>query len=192
MRAEGLGPARCRQTRPQACRRRDSAQTRRRHAPDVARWQRVPLLEQRGSNRRRAVGLRVDGTRRSVIRASGELRLTRVSPCGGRNLVDRCGCGEHDILPAPMPSRRLKARAIGCVAPRSRRRHVRPHGKRDRARTTAGTTRLRSSQHGQRHRVLSQYRVRSNEGETHGEEAKEAGGEAPVSVRSLHLIQILT
>jgi hypothetical protein len=67
--------------------------------------------------------------------------------------VDRCGCGEHDILPAPKPSRRRTARAIGCVAPRSRRRHVRPHGMQDRARTTAGTTRLRSSRHSEGRRV---------------------------------------
>jgi hypothetical protein len=47
-----------------------------------------------------------------------------------RRVVDRSGCGEHDILPPPTPLWRLRARGNAGVAPRSRHRHVRPHGTR--------------------------------------------------------------
>jgi len=52
-----------------------------------------------------------------------------ISKRGDGEVRDRSGCGEHDILPAPSPSG-ARVRVIACVAPRSRRRHVRPHGMR--------------------------------------------------------------
>ena len=86
-------------------------------------------------------------------------------------MVDRSGCGEYDILPAKTPLRGSTPRAIACVAPPSRRGYVPPHGMWDRARTTAGTTRLQLPQYGALCRRFGQVGVDLSEEKDHALQA---------------------